>query len=136
MTIFSNYFLYRHIEKSHLQREVLQDHQDIKEYLINKLNVDEKLLEEAIAKWPTILRVNVQKINQLVDLLQRNGIMGDEILRHARVFYFNTETLRKRIEMLKEVGLSPKVTVITYSQKDLDEYIKHKLHKYEKFEKY
>lgn len=126
----------RHIEKSHLQREVLQDHQDIKEYLINKLNVDEKLLEEAIAKWPTILRVNVQKINQLVDLLQRNGIMGDEILRHARVFYFNTETLRKRIEMLKEVGLPPKVTVITYSQKDLDEYIKHKLHKYEKFEKY
>lgn len=133
MIIFSIYFLYRHIEKSHLQREVLQDYQDVKKYLIDKLNVDEKLFEEVIAKWPTILRVNVQKLNQLIDLLQQNDIRGDEILRHPRVFYFNTETLRKKIEMLKEVGLTPKVALIIYSQKDLDEYIKHKLQKFERY---
>lgn len=136
MIIFSIYFLYRHIKKNHLRREILQDHQDVKKYLIDKLNVDEKLLEEAIAKLPTILRINVLKLNQLIDLLQQNGFMGDEILRHPRVFYFNTETLRKKIERLKEVGLRPKVTLLVYSQKDLDEYIKHKIQKYGKFEKY
>ncbi|CAL1678967.1 unnamed protein product [Lasius platythorax] len=119
----------RHIKNRHLQREILQDYQDVKEYLINKLNVDEELLEKALTRWPTILRVNVRKINQLIDLLQQNGIMGDEILRHPRVFYFNTETLRKRIEMLKEAGLPPKVSLIMYSQKNLDEYVKYKLQK-------
>ncbi|XP_072762362.1 transcription termination factor, mitochondrial-like isoform X2 [Anoplolepis gracilipes] len=113
----------RYVKKNHQEREVLQEYQDVQEYLINKLNVDEKLLEKAVAKSPTILRVNIRKINQVIDLLQQNGIMGDEILRHARVFFFNTKTLHKRIEMLKEAGLLPKVTVITLSQKDLDEYI-------------
>lgn len=129
---------FRYIKKRNLQREILQEHQDVKGYLIDKLNVDKKLLEEAIAKRPTILRVNVQKINQLIDLLQQNGITGKEIIRHPRVFYFNTETLRKRIEMLKKVGLLPRVTVITYSHKDLEDYIKYKLHKNEnkKSEKY
>lgn len=128
MAVFSICFLNRHIKKRHLQREILQD-QDVKEYLINKLNVDEELLKKALIRWPTILRVNVRKINQLIDLLQQNGIMGDEILRHPRVFYFNTETLHKRIEMLKEAGLPPKVSLIIYSQKDLDKYVKHKLQK-------
>lgn len=109
----------------------MQEHQDVKEYLIHKLNVDKKLLEEAIAKRPTILRVNIVKIDQLIDLLKQNGITGKDILRHPRIFYFNTETLRKRIEMLKKNCLLPKVTIITYSQKDLEGYIKYKLHKYE-----
>jgi len=115
----------------------LQEHKDVKGYLIDKLNVDEKLLEEAIAKRPTILRVNVLKIDQLIDLLQQNGITSKEILRQSRIFYFNTETLRKRIEMLKNVGLLPKITILMYSQKDLEDYIKDKLHKIEnkKFEK-
>ncbi|XP_050453822.1 transcription termination factor, mitochondrial [Cataglyphis hispanica] len=125
----------RRIKKNHLQREILQDHQDVKEYLIDKLNVDEKLLEEAIAKLP-ILRINVRKLNQLIDLLQQYGIMGDEILRHPRVLFFKTETLRKKIERLKEVGLPLKVTLLIYSQKDFDEYINHKILKYERFEKY
>lgn len=120
---------FRYIKKRNLQREILQEHKDVKGYLIDKLNVDKKLLEEAIAKRPTILRVNVLKIDQLIDLLQQNGITSKEIIRHPRVFYFNTETLRKRIELLKKVGLLPKVTVITYSQKDLESYIKYKLHK-------
>ncbi|GAB1867280.1 mTERF domain-containing protein 1, mitochondrial [Camponotus japonicus] len=121
----------RYIKKNHLQQEILQEHKDVKGYLIDKLNVDEKLLEEAIAKRPTILRVNVLKIDQLIDLLQQNGITGKEILRQSRIFYFNTETLRKRIEMLKNVGLLPKITILMYSQKDLEDYIKDKLHKIE-----
>lgn len=123
----------RHIKKRLLQREILQEYPDVKEYLINKLNVDEKLFEKAITKWPFILRVNVSKISELINLLQQNGIMGDEIIRYPRVFYFNTETLHKRIEMLKKAGLSPKVSLLTYSQKDLDEYIKNKLNKFEKY---
>ncbi|XP_029178831.1 transcription termination factor, mitochondrial [Nylanderia fulva] len=120
----------RHIEKILLQREILQEHPDVKEYLINRLNVDQKLLEKAITKWPSILRVNIRKINQLINLMQQNGIMGDEIVRYPRIFYFNTETIRKRIEMLKEAGLSPKISLLTYSQKDLNEYIKNKVHKF------
>lgn len=128
MTLF--FPIYSYMKKNQMKRELLQSQQDAKGYLIRKLNVSDQALENATIRWPGILRVKIIKLAQLIDMLQQNGITSDEILRHGRVFQFKTETLRKRIETLKENGLAPKITVITYSKKSFDQYVEaHKLTK-------
>jgi len=52
----------------------LQEHGSVKNYLINRLNVDEKLLEEVITTHPSILRVKFKKLIELIDMLRQNGI--------------------------------------------------------------
>jgi len=106
------------------RRKLLQEHGSVKNCLINRLNVDEKLLEEVITKYPSILRVKLKKLIELIDMLRQNGISGDDIVSHPKIFYFKIETLRKRIEMLKENGVSPKIILIMRNQKNLDRYIK------------
>lgn len=97
-------------------QKLLQDYGSVKNYLINKLNVDEKLLEKAISKYPSILRIKLKKLTELIDLLLQNNITGDDIVNHPKIFYFNIETLRQRIEILKEVGIPLKVNSIMYHQ--------------------
>ena len=99
------------------QQKLLQEHGSVKDYLINILNVEEKLLEEAITKYPSILRMKFKKLIKLIDLLQQNGITNDDIVNHPKIFYFNIETLRKRIEILKENGILPRITLLMYEQR-------------------
>lgn len=116
------------MKKNQIERELLLSQQDAKGYLMHKLNVDEKTLKSATTRWPGILRVKIIKLAQLIDMLQQNGIESHEILKHGRVFQFKTTTLHERIETLKENGLEPKLTVITFSKKSFDQYIEtHKL---------
>ncbi|XP_011859771.1 PREDICTED: uncharacterized protein LOC105557197 [Vollenhovia emeryi] len=95
----------QYIEVTNEQQRLLQEHGSVKNYLIDQLNVDEKLLEEVITKRPTILRVKLKKLIKLINVLRQNGITGDDIIRHPKIFYFSTETLCKRIEMLKEADI-------------------------------
>lgn len=110
----------RYIEMSNMRQKLLQEYGSVKNYLINKLDVDEKLLEKAISKYPSILRVKLKKLTELVDMLQQNGITGDDIINHPKVFYFNIETLRRQIEILKEAGIPLKISSIIYKQRTLD----------------
>lgn len=105
---------------SNMRQKLLQEYGSVKNYLINKLDVDEKLLEKAISKYPSILRVKLKKLTELVDMLQQNGITGDDIINHPKVFYFNIETLRRQIEILKEAGIPLKISSIIYKQRTLD----------------
>lgn len=107
---------------SNVRQKLLQEHGSVKNYLINKLDVDEKLLEEAITKDPSILRVRLKKLIELIDVLQQSGITGDDIVSHPKVFYFNVETLRKRIEILKEAGIPLKISSILHNRRTLDQY--------------
>lgn len=101
------------------RQKLLQEHGSVKNFLINKLDVDEKLLEETIIKSPFILRVRLKKLIELIDILRQSGITGDDILRHPKVFYFSVETLRKRIEILKKAGLPLKISSILRNQRTL-----------------
>lgn len=117
------YFLHRYIERHQTEQGLMQNCKDVKEYLMNKLNVDEETLTSATEKWPIILRVKIFKSEQLINLLQANGITSDDILRHGRVFRYKVETLSKRIEILKEINVTPKITVILYDQKAFKQYV-------------
>ncbi|KYM94897.1 hypothetical protein ALC62_14492 [Cyphomyrmex costatus] len=118
----------QYIEINNERQKLLQEHGSVKNYLNNVLNVKEKLLEEAITKYPSILRVKLKKLMELIDLLQQSGITGDDVVSHPKIFYFNVETLRKRIAMLKENGIPPRITLLICKQRIIDRYVKHRSH--------
>ncbi|XP_018344827.1 PREDICTED: uncharacterized protein LOC108750086 isoform X2 [Trachymyrmex septentrionalis] len=117
----------RYIEMHNERQKLLQKHGSVKNYLINTLNVEEKLLEKAITKYP-ILRVKFKKLIELIDLLKQNGITGDDIISHPKIFFFNITTLHKRIAKLKENGIPPRINLLMYSKKIMDQYVKLRLH--------
>lgn len=102
----------------------MQQCDNVSEYLQNKLKIDEKTLNLAVKKEPSILRVNIAKLNQLIDMLHQNGITSNEILRHARIFYFNVETVQNRIETLKKEGLFLNLAVLIQAERIFNRYVK------------
>ncbi|KAL0123695.1 hypothetical protein PUN28_005896 [Cardiocondyla obscurior] len=113
----------RAIQKNKMERSLMQHCENINEYLQNKLKVDEKTLHSALKKVPGILRVNIEKLDKLIDLLHQNGVPSNKILQHARIFYFNIETIQNRIKLVKEKGLSPNLAMLTQSERIFDQYI-------------
>lgn len=90
---------------------------------MSKLKVDEETLNPAITKSPGILRVNLLKLNRLINILHQNGITSDDILRHTRIFYFNIETIQNRIECLKKERLVPRLPVLALSERSFERYV-------------
>jgi len=48
--------------------------------------VDKKILEETVTKYPRVLRIKLKKVIELVSLLRQNGIRGDDIISHPKIF--------------------------------------------------
>ncbi|KAL6261064.1 hypothetical protein P5V15_008591 [Pogonomyrmex californicus] len=108
----SEHMFNRYIEINARRREILQEYGNIKNYLIKKLDVDEELIEKIITKYPSILRINIIKLSEVIDILRQNGFTGDEIIRSHSILYFKPETIYKRIEMLKESGITPRIILL------------------------
>lgn len=101
---------------NNIQRNLLEKYGSVQNYLINKLNVDEKLLKEAITKKPSILQKNLRKLNELIDLLQENGITVDDMVKQPDIFYFHIKTLRQVIDILKEDGVPLRVSSLIHNR--------------------
>ncbi|XP_036148718.1 transcription termination factor, mitochondrial isoform X2 [Monomorium pharaonis] len=110
----------RAIEKSNVERNLMQQYENVSEYLQNKLKVSEEMLNLVTQKLPSILRVNIAKLDQLIDILHQNGITSDEILRHPRIFYFNVDTVQNRIRILKKEGLTPNLGMLKQAEQIFD----------------
>ncbi|XP_011642729.1 transcription termination factor, mitochondrial isoform X3 [Pogonomyrmex barbatus] len=108
----SEHMFNRYIEMNARRQEILQEYGNIKNYLIKKLDVDEELIEKIITKYPSILRINIIKLSGVIDILRQNGFTGDEIIRSHSILYFKPETIYKRIEMLKESGITPRIILL------------------------
>jgi len=107
-----------------VERSLMQHYGNVSDYLQNKLKIDDEMLNSAVRKVPNILRVNIAKLDQLINILHQNGITSDEILQCARIFYFNINTIQNRIAILKKANLAPKLTVLILSERVFDQYVK------------
>ncbi|XP_025158790.1 transcription termination factor, mitochondrial isoform X2 [Harpegnathos saltator] len=115
-------------EKSERRELLLEFYQNNKGYLMYKLNVNEKTIDDFFVKWPQVTRVDILKLKELLDMLYQYNFTHNEILTHGRIFYFKIETLRKRIEILIEAGLTPKITRILFSKDHFDNFVRsHKI---------
>lgn len=90
---------------------------------MSKLNVDEERLNRAVVKSPGILRVNLMKLNRLINILHKNGITSDEILQNIRIFYFNIETVENRIKVMKKERLVPRLAVLVVDERSFERYV-------------
>lgn len=115
--------MHRAIQRNNVKRDIMRNYSSVNEFLISKLKVDEEMLNLAITKSPSILRVNLLKLSQLIDVLHQNGITSNEILRHVRIFYFNMETIQNRINILKKEGLVPKLVVLVLAEQSFERYV-------------
>lgn len=102
----------------------MQQCNNVNEYLQTKLGVDEETLDLAVEREPGILRVNIRKLDQLIDMLHQNGITSNEILRYARIFYFNIETIQNRLETLKKEDLFPDLSILIQAERVFNRYVK------------
>lgn len=53
----------------YVERSLMQHYEDISDYLQNKLKVDKEMLSSAVKKMPSILWMNITKMDWLVDIL-------------------------------------------------------------------
>lgn len=113
----------RAIQRNKVESSLMQNYGNINDYLQDKLKVNEEQLNLAIKKVPGVLRVNVAKLDRLIDILHQNGITSDEMLRYARIFFFNVETIQYRIEALKTNRLIPTVIVLIKDEQTFEQYI-------------
>lgn len=116
-------FTCRAIQKNKVKRSLMQHYGNVSDYLQNKLKLDDEVLNSLVQKVPSILRVNIAKLNQLINILHQNGITNDEILRHSRIF-FNIDTIQNRIAILKKANLALKITVLIKSEQSFDQCVK------------
>lgn len=115
--------MHRAIQRNTVKCNLMRNYSSVNEFLMNKLKINEEMLNLAITKSPGILRVNLLKLNQLIDVLHQNGITSNEILRHIRIFYFNMETIQNRIKILKKEGLVPKLVVLVLAEQSFERYV-------------
>jgi len=117
---------YRYIDIQRREQEILKG-KSVKQYLIDKLNTDEAKFEEKLKTNPTILTINILKMNEIINILHQNGITNDDLLNNLRIFTRKVETIRKRIEILKEANIPLKIYIFMHTQKMFDNYMKQKL---------
>nr|XP_012226100.1 PREDICTED: uncharacterized protein LOC105674401 [Linepithema humile] len=118
--IWSEQQFQQFVKKKIAERDLLGPHKNVRDFLISKLNADENSLDKAIIKAPLLLRVNVHQLNEVIHMLQENGITNDKILCYPRIFHHNKESLRQRLEILREAGIPPRINLLIFGQKYFD----------------
>ncbi|XP_014469582.1 PREDICTED: uncharacterized protein LOC106741783 [Dinoponera quadriceps] len=116
----------RYIGKNEISKKksrLLQSHRNIKGYLMHKLNADEDDIEEFLDKWPLTIKVDILKIEKFINMLHEYGFTNYEILTHGRIFHFKINTIRDRIETLKEANIIPKITILMFSNKCFNDFV-------------
>lgn len=116
-------FTHRAIQKNKVKHSVLQHHANINEYLQNKLKVDEEMLNSATKKMPGILRVNIEKLDRIINILHQNEITSDKILRHTRILNFNVETVQRRINILRKEDFVPNLAILIQAEDSFNQYV-------------
>lgn len=114
-------------EISERKNHLLHSHRNIKGYLMHRLKADEDVMEKFLNKWKFVQNVNILKIEEFINILHEYGFTNNDILTHGRIFNFKIDSIRMRLEVLKDVGLPLKITAVLFSQKCFDEYVKYHL---------
>lgn len=116
-------FICRVTQKNDTGHYLLQD-DNISQYLLNKLNINEKDLQNFITKWPNILRINPRKLDKIITILYKNYITSNEIMQSgAQIFFFSQDTIQKRVEILNEKNIFVRIPVLKLSNKLFERYV-------------
>ncbi|XP_055643160.1 uncharacterized protein LOC129779610 [Toxorhynchites rutilus septentrionalis] len=96
----------------------LGGNESIMGYFCQRLGFERKVVNTIVAKYPSIRNVRVTKAKQMLDyLLEELDYTPHEIALTPKILKHNLETIRERIDQLKEMGCRPRSLAIVCASK-------------------
>jgi hypothetical protein len=82
------------------------------EYLSQQLQCDTETVEYISSKNPSILRVHVPKLKEILDFLYREGFTPQHVCQVPRILCHSLETTKSRLAELREIGYNPSTLIV------------------------
>jgi hypothetical protein len=87
------------------------------EYLSQQLQCDTETVEYLSSKFPSILRVHVSKLKEILDFVYREGYTSQHVCQVPRILCHGLETTKLRLAELREVGYNPPTLIVLCKSK-------------------
>ncbi|XP_050702744.1 transcription termination factor, mitochondrial-like [Eriocheir sinensis] len=84
--------------------ETFPNHRNRLYYLAERLEVDVELLTAKIVKPKLLLKMEINRINHIIELLTRYGVQKQDIVADLWVFYHNAQVTESRLVQVAQAG--------------------------------
>ncbi|XP_063232886.1 transcription termination factor, mitochondrial isoform X2 [Bacillus rossius redtenbacheri] len=103
----------------HMQSRAILGSKSFHQFLADRLGCDVQAATVMVQRYPTVLHVNIPKINEILDFLREEGFSMEQVLQVPRILCHSLETTRARLGQLHARGFHPvSLMVLCLSQPD------------------
>lgn len=115
--------LKRFISISQETKDILGETKTTQVYLASRLNTSVDTIEQIYVKTPALKTIRVTKVKSFLDFLLDEGFNTDDIVKKPRVLCASQETVKQRIEKLRQLGITYiNLNVLCRSKKGFKKY--------------
>lgn len=93
-------------------------------FLVRKLNITEDEVRFYINRSPDLLDIPVNKINEVINILQKYGYNAQDILMCQRIFLLRTTLLEERLKILRQLRGEHRLSLVYCSAKIFETVVK------------
>ncbi|BES88485.1 Hypothetical protein NTJ_01291 [Nesidiocoris tenuis] len=94
-------------------------------YLTNRLGISEDKVKTFAQKHPPVMRVQVSKMNEIIDYLMSEGYPAEKIVQTPRILCHSLVTIQVRMEKLKQRNYVPQtLSTLCKSKRSFEEFIR------------
>jgi hypothetical protein len=104
-------FLNSKLRKEAARIKVLGD-SSVMEYLSERLQCDTETMEYISLKYPSVLRVHVSKLKEILDFVYREGYTSQHVCHVPRILCHSLETTKSRLAELRKIGYNPSTLIV------------------------
>ncbi|CAK1603306.1 unnamed protein product [Parnassius mnemosyne] len=113
----------RYIEISQQTKNILGEDKSTQIYLAKRLNISPKEVDEICVKIPSLKTIRVTKLKSFLDFLISEGFSLEDIARKPRVLTASQNTVKQRLDQLRDLGLkSVNLNILSRGKKDFKKY--------------
>ncbi|XP_068620888.1 transcription termination factor, mitochondrial isoform X1 [Battus philenor] len=113
----------RYIEILQETKNILGENESTHGYLAKRLNISLKDVEEICEKVPALKTIRVTKLKPFLDFLINEGFTTEDIAKRPRVLTASQETIKLRLEKLRNLGLKEiNLNILSRSRKNFQKY--------------
>lgn len=113
LSVHLNWFCRRLVEKRIAKKEILDECEDVEEYLMKRLNWSEKQTQKFRVAFPVLFKYSVLKLREYIDyLLNETPYTIDDINGHIFIFRCNLLEIKCRINEFNSLNYSPKLFLL------------------------
>ncbi|XP_047356479.1 transcription termination factor, mitochondrial [Vespa velutina] len=110
------------LRKQQMLNDIYGSHVD---FLVRKLNITEDEVRFYINRSPDLLDIPVNKMNEVINILQRYGYNAQDILMCQRIFLLRTTLLEERLKILQQLRGKHRLSLVYCSAKIFETIVKY-----------